>query len=189
MYTKISNLLTIWLNHFYYIRYDSIISSGRNGSCYTTTTTTHLYCFTSQSVQCFVLILQRMMWTHGLTRLTNIRRSRRAMVLRTMMVVHMTAVVQGNWERTQKQSSAGRGSELGHTLSPCPARESDYVAGLALISASMSRVGGRSWQHLLTQQFTWSELNPDTRHGPSDMQRNHRKPATYWNCCLMLKWF
>ncbi len=36
------------------------------------------------------------------------------MVLRTMMVVHMTAEVQGNWEREQKQSSGHPQQALFH---------------------------------------------------------------------------
>lgn len=121
----------------------------------------------------FVLILQRRLWTHGLTRFVKIRRSMRAMVVRTMMVVHMTSVLQWNSANTNKQPSGfspGRGSEQGshtHTLSPCPAREWDYVSGLALISASMSRVGGSEpsgVDQALTQQITWSQPDQSTLH-------------------------
>lgn len=91
----------------------------------------------------FVLISQRMMWTHGLTRLTNIRRSRRAMVLRTMMVVHMTAVVQSNSANTTttlRTFSPGGGSEQGshtHTCTftmPCA-----WVRLCGWISANLSQ--------------------------------------------------
>lgn len=72
-----------------------------------------------------------------------------------------------NTTTTLRTFSPGGGSEQGshthtHALSPCPARERDYVAGLALISASISQqsCGGSepsapaAVDRALTQHFT-----------------------------------